>query len=310
MVKEIINLTPRALNKDNIRDFSFLVPNDVVDDILSDDGTSGFAVLSSVKNSPPKYVGALCGRFVTRVEYAITSIYVSKENRRQGVGTFLLDTLYGILEGMDAQIDIRVIRNNKEAAGLISFLEKNGFEEYFSEDERVYVIDFANASRVKLPAPSKKLSIEPFGRIPKNIIRSFESEQKNGFVPIPRSGFEGQNIDRDLSMAIVSKDRIEGFCIVEDYLEKCPIISALWVEKSAPESHFVSLISAVRDEAIYKYDMDALIFMPVVNDKMADTIERIFPEKALKEGMMHYRRKGDFLKYESKNDYFKGKTPV
>ena len=291
MQNEKIMLMPRALNKDNIRDFNFLVPEDVIDDILSEDGTSGFAVLSSAKNRPPKYVGALCGRFITRVEYAITSIYVSPENRRQGVGTFLLDTLGDILEGTDAHMDIRVIRNNNEAAGLISFLKKSGFEEFYSEDERVYVIDFANASRVKIPAPSKKLSIEPFGRIPKGVFSSFEKNHRTDFVPMPRTGFEGKNIDRDLSMAIVSNDGIEGFCVVEDYLEKCPIISALWVEKTAPETHFVSLISAVRNEAINKYDMDALIFMPVVNDKMAEMIERVFPENALKEGMLHYRRK-------------------
>ncbi len=293
MINKKTRLTPRALNRDNIRDFSFLVPEDVVADILSDDGTTGFAALSSVKNTPLKYAGALCGCFITRTEYAITSIYVSEESRRQGVGTFLLDTLTDLLDGTDAEISIRVVRDHKEAAGLISFLEKNGFEEFFSESERIYVIDLVNASRVRFPEPLKELSIEPFSRVPKSVLRSFDPDLEEGFVPMPGDGFEGKKIDRELSMAVVSDGKLEGFCVVEDYLEKSPILSAFWMKEQAPASHSMSLISAVRDATVNKYDTDAQLFIPAVNDRMAEMLESIFPQKMLKEGMMRFKKYPD-----------------
>ena len=45
------------------------------------------------------------------------------------MGTFLLSTLKDILDGMDAEISIRVTRISKEAAGLIRFLEKRTSEQ-------------------------------------------------------------------------------------------------------------------------------------------------------------------------------------
>lgn len=283
-------LTPRALNKDNIRDFSFLVPKDVVDDILSDDGTSGFAVLMSGHNIGSKYVGALCGRFIKRTEYAITSIYVSEGNRGQGVGTFLMKTLYELLDEKDADISICVTRITKEAADLVKFLEKAGFEEYFIEGERTYVTDIVGAARLKLSATPVNGQISPFSMIPKRSFLDFDPKQKEGFVPMPLSGFDGESIDRDLSMGIILDGELLGFCILEKYIKECLIMSAFWVDEKVFGAYAISLLSAVRDEALKKYDTDTKLFLPVVNDKVADLIEEVFPKKSLKEGVLHYKK--------------------
>ena len=52
----------------------------------------------------------------------------------------------------------------------------------------------------------------------------------------------------------------------------------------------MQLISAVKDAAVNKYDMDARLFIPAVNDRMAETIERIFPAGTLKEGVMCFKK--------------------
>lgn len=54
-------------------------------------------------------------------------------------------------------------------------------------------------------------------------------------------------------------------------------------------SHTMSIISEVRDRVVNKYDTDANILIPTVNDKMAETLERILPSAGLKEGTMRFK---------------------
>ncbi len=93
MGKKITNLKPYALNRSNIADFGFLVSPEAVEAIQYGDGTTGF-----VAKADMRFAGALCGKFVKPTEYRISSIFVSESNRRKGIGRFLLDTLYGVID--------------------------------------------------------------------------------------------------------------------------------------------------------------------------------------------------------------------
>ena len=275
--------TAYGLNEANILDFKVLVLPEVVSAIQSDDGTAGFVVGDS-----RHFVGALCGRFVTPVRYEITSIYVSEEDRRAGAGTFMMDTLYELLEGIDAEVTVDVVRGSKGTDALSDFLTVMGFDEYFLEERATYLTSLSEVGKLKLTI-SKELTISSFRDMPQYVFNSFEPGD-NISLSLPEGGFNDKSIDPDISMGIIKDKKLVGYALLEGHNGGL-IFDNVYVAEGEPRAALMSLIASVRNAAVKKYSADTKLYIPTANEKLGSFVESVFPEESLSEGLVTYKKR-------------------
>lgn len=318
-VRKLINLKPYGLNADNAGDFNFLVSNDAIEGMKNGDGTTGFVVKNDMY-----FVGALCGRFESPKEYRITSIFVSPDMRRRGVGTFMMETLYDILPEKYVNILIDVQKNTTDGSDLCAFMDKMGFTEVYSKDNALYVTSFQALEMLKLP-PSNKADVRLFSMIPQHVFYNFMPEEGE-YAPLPEGGFFDDEINRDLSIGILNEGELVAYAIVKEYDRRSLALICLYVKESESNTLLMTLVSVLKNEALKKYDLDTELFIPTANERMAEFVEKIIPKKELSQGSILFKKElhnakepdlmdmslSDFLEEEEVelNDYylFKEKT--
>ena len=286
MIKKVskhLKLRPYGLDAENVADFGFLVAPDVIEDIKNGDGTTGFVVKNDMY-----FVGALCGRFVSPQKYRITSIFVSPDVRRRGVATFMMETLYSILpdHGMDIIMDVQ--RTTKDGVALCSFMESIGFEEYYSEDNALYVTDFVSVGTLKVSA-AKDTDVRFFAMIPQSAFYNFVPAEGE-FAPLPEGGFFDEAIDRNLSVGILRDGRLIAYAIVETYDSNSLLLHSLYVEEGESKTLLMTLVATLKDAAEKKFDTDSKLYIPTANERMAEFVEKLFPKKGLSQGSILFRK--------------------
>ncbi len=285
-MKRVANLTPRALDKDNVRDFNFLVVPAAVNAIETSDGTSGFAVKDG-----DRYVGAIAGRYTDVNDFIISSIFVVPDMRRRGIGTYMLNTLYDLMGEEDTstiRADVNHSLTIKDENALEGFLKKAGFVEYMNEDVATYLAELSAVAALKLDAPAKASGILPFSGIDNKVFENFISP-KEKFVPIPEGGFFDPSIDREVSMGMVVSNKLVGFAIVRNINEGDLIMDALYVEKGG-YGELLSLLAAAQTKVVKKYPPHTKMFFVVTNDKVREFIEKLFPPNSLIESSTIYKK--------------------
>jgi ribosomal protein S18 acetylase RimI-like enzyme len=272
-----------GLTAENISDFSFLVEPESVADILSEGDTTGFAV-----RSKKRYVGALCGRFVTPTEYMISSIYVLEDERRAGIGRAMLEALYELL-GEDATIvSINVKKGKKTDVPLRRFLEACGFEEYYKETGRTYMTDVSEIEKLKL-SKAGGMDIRPFLSLPDYVFKAFLSDRPED-VYLPAGEFSGEHVDRDVSVGLIKNKRLCGFALIERMSEDELIFDSIYVDEGESQRTMMALIACAREGLRKKYDVGTKLYIPTADDRLSEFVESIFPEGALEEGVVTYKK--------------------
>ena len=287
-VGKINPFKPYALDAENAGSFAFLLDPDTIRRLESGDGTAGFLVQHDWA-----HVGALCGRFISAGEYEISWLYVLPQYRKQGAGAFMLQTLYDLLKDKDVEVSLSFLRTDRDTMGLCDFLEKQGFSEYAVTGQEVFSARLSDIYRTKLPKARIDEPIVSFDTLPDYVFKEFTAKAGDGFAPLPEGGFFDEAIDRKLSLGVLSEDRkkLLGYVILERYAEDALIFSALYLDKSLDQTALICLISTLMERAAELCDMGTRLFIPVVNDKVGDLLERLFSDKVFQEVSVSYRRK-------------------
>ncbi len=284
-MNKITDLTPYSLDKDNVRDFDFIVVPAAIAAMEHEDGTSGFAVKTG-----DRYVGAITGRYTGEDEFLINSIYVVSDMRRRGIGSFMLDTLYGLMGDEDCTIraDVSHSLQIKDEGPLEEFLQNAGFEEYTDGEATSFLTELSSVAALKLHGPANPSAIIPFTRIADHIFENFNPSEY-AFVPVPEGGFFAPEIDRDVSVGVVVKDRLFGFATIRRADDNVLIMDGLYLEKGGYDE-LISVLAVVREKLIKKYNPRTKIYFVVTNEKIGELIEKLFPPNCLTEGITIYKK--------------------
>ncbi len=285
-------LTPKYLDRYNVTDFDFIVTQTAIDGMVRDDGTIGFAVLYD-----RSYIGALCGCFVSEAEFVITSLYVDKEYRKCGVGTFLLDTLFENLWGHNGYVRMDVAKLSPDAEAIEDFLIHYGFEEQYDENMRVYATKLGALKALKLSEDSNAKNIKPFSEIEGEAFDSFDPEESE-FAPLPAGGFHDKNIIRDISVGMMDFGRLSGYLIFEEYDANTLLLSGLFMGGNKSKTALMDLFAKAKKAIGTNYPDEMNVLIPAVNDRIAELVEKLVDEKDLKEGLITYVKRLPVSEYD------------
>ena len=279
-------LTVLGLDKENISGFSHLLTENAKEEILAEDGTTAF-----VAKLGDQYAGALAGRFISPARYQISSIYVKKDCRRQGVGSFLLETLHRLFEGKQVEVSAEFVMITKEEQLLEPFFEKAGFEEYLPTGGHVFVTDLQAVSELKIMSMNVKQvhTLVPFCEMSSYLFHNMQSPEKGVFMPLPEGGFSDPGIDRELSLGCVEDKKLMGYAIVEVLDEDILMLSHLYMDKALLKTALPMMLKQLKENALKKFKPDTKLYIPVVNPDLENWLEDIFRESDIDDAARSYR---------------------
>lgn len=290
-----------SLDTDNVESFDFLIMQDAVDSIKADDGTIGFVVKDEEED---RHVGGLAGTFTSPTNFEISSIYVAEDARRKGVGTKMIDTLYEIIDGLNATVSINYAKMNDDQEALGAFLEALGFDEYNVEDGNIFSLTLGQIEGVKLNATSKKVKYVSFDDIPSYMIKEWEDKAKKGFKPVPVGGLGSDSIDRKISTGIIDNDKLVGFAVIEKIDDSNLMLSSIYIDSKLSMVALTGLLGKAKEKALDKYDESTRLLIPVVTEESKKLISTLFTEEDVKEISYRYMIKAPQLgihKYDEMN---------
>lgn len=271
------------LDKENVKDFSFLLTPEAVQAISSESRAQGFVV-----KEENRHVGALAGHFTGLYSYELLSVYVLPEYRRRGVGRLLLTTLDDALKGTGANIHIGFTKLNDDLKGLDAFFDAAGYDEIYDEESTVYALSLSTVGGLKMPAPSKSAECQAFSDIPSYIFKNFTTQKPGGFVPIPAGGFFDQGVDRELSMGIIKDYKLAGYAVVKTIGEDAIMLTSVYMGRACTKDALGRLLGSVWDRAKKRYGADVKLLIPTVNEKAKSFIENKFEEDNLEQVYVQY----------------------
>lgn len=281
-----------SLDKDNVESFDFLIMQDAVDGIKADDGTLGFVVKDEEED---RHVGGLAGIFTSPTNFEISSIYVVEDARRKGVASKMIDTLYEVIDGIDANISINYAQMNDDQEALGAFLEAKGFEEYNDQDSNIYSLTLDQIENVKLNATSKKVKYISFDEIPSYMFKECMERGKKGFKPIPIGGLESDSIDKRISTGIVDDDKLVGFAVIEKVDDENLMLSSIYVDSKLSMVALTGLLGKAKDKALESYDKNTRLLIPAVTEESRKLISTLFTEDDVDEISYRYMIKAPEL---------------
>ncbi len=293
-----------ALDSTNVEDFAPLLTAQAVEGILSGTGTQGFVV-----KEEGIHVGALAGGFTDEDIYEISSMFVLPEYRKKGVGEKMLETLYGALDGLHAEIRVSFASVDSNFKELETFLENQGFEEYRVRDEQTYSVTLGALEKTRLKESKMKVVYPSFADVSEEVFTAFERkvrETGSSFIPIPLGGFLSNDIDAEASTAVVKDGKLTAYAVVENLPENNLILSSLYVGEKEELSTLLRLLRCTLSRLLDLYDRDTVIFLPTATDASEKMITTLFEEDdpALQDVMVSYRKSVNFAPFDEWSDPF------
>lgn len=273
-----------SVDKSNINDFDFLFNDDATRRIKADE-SSGFVIWNG-----SAHVGGLYGVFTSPGEFSILSFYVLPEARRQGVGTYMLESLYEILGNIDVSVTINFTAVGEDGKALAEFFEKQGYDDYLDANNSVFYTTIAKLKEIKLKVNSKKIKYVTFRDTPMFALKEFLNASK-GFTPIPEGGVDGPSVLKELSFTMYDGGSICGFAICEGLNDDNIMLSSIYVKKRVAPIALTGLLGTLVSSVQKHYPEHSGLVIPCINEDSRRLVETLFAEEDIEEVSANYTKR-------------------
>ena len=204
-----------SIFKDNVSGFEGVLLPQVYSEIAAGSHIPAIGLVESDKEDEGSFfaIGAIAGDFDGTV-FDVTSFYVTKERRRMGGGSLLLDTLQKQLKkDTGSAITMDFFSFSEDHGTLESFLDKNGFiEEHEDSAVAVLISDIPRRSKGK----KSDISGIPFAKVEDDVLKKLEEKIYNTTdYRIPDGGLFSDDVDIDCSMLYIKDDTPVSYVIYE-----------------------------------------------------------------------------------------------
>ncbi len=242
---------------------------------VADEIASGEPIVALAVTEGDNAVGALAGRAEGR-DFLITSLYVAKSFRRRGAASLLMESLFPILaeEDLNAVMDFLIM--DEEHESLVPFLLKMGFSDESDPDFKVFRISIKQLEESAFISRGGGNGIS-FSSLDEYELRKAQKMADENFVPTPECGLNGPGVEKEISMAHLTKDGITAFVAWDRSFAGKLTLAAVWAEETDP-SVLLALLRAsfVKIKETCKDDKE--IFIQTVNESSERLVTRLFPE--------------------------------
>lgn len=273
-----------SVDKNNIDDFGFLFNDDAVMGIKAE-VNDGFVI-----KKDDRHVGGLYGEFTAPNEFTIISIYVLPEFRRQGVGSFMLQTLYDVIDAASVSVTAHFVAIGEDGKAMAEFFESSEYDDFLDAENTIYYTKIEKLKDIKLKASSKKIRYVPFAEIPAYSIKELVKAAK-GYVPVPEGGVEAPSVLKELSFGMYDGEKLCGYAICEAVNDDNVMLSCLYVKKGVTPIALTGLLGTLASTVQEWYPNNSGLIIPCINDDSRRLVETLFAEEDIEEVSANYTKR-------------------
>ena len=210
---------------------------------------------------------------------SITDIYVEPDARRQGIGTYLLQSVLNMIGDIDLFLNVEIrFPLDDDTRELYEFIK---FQDNFTVTEEDKVFHVSAKDRKKLKVWSKlagnSTDAKPFFEMSKKQIKEFYKKMRelDHDEPIPE---DEETLEKNLCFARIENNNVIGALFVQRYeAAKQLMVSFIYSEGDGPAT-LSNLISAAAEVAENEYKDYEFIFTSE-NPKIFGMVDGIFEGK-------------------------------
>ena len=210
---------------------------------------------------------------------SITDIYVEPDARRQGIGTYLLQSVLNMIGDIDLFLNVEIrFPLDDDTKELYEFIK---FQDNFTVTEEDKVFHVSAKDRKKLKVWSKlagnSTDAKPFFEMSKKQIKEFYKKMRelDHDEPIPE---DEETLEKNLCFARIENNNVIGALFVQRYeAAKQLMVSFIYSEGDGPAT-LSNLISAAAEVAENEYKDYEFIFTSE-NPKRFGMVDGIFEGK-------------------------------
>ena len=210
---------------------------------------------------------------------SITDIYVEPDARRQGIGTYLLQSVLNMIGDIDLFLNVEIrFPLDDDTKELYEFIK---FQDNFTVTEEDKVFHVSAKDRKKLKVWSKlagnSTDAKPFFEMSKKQIKEFYKKMRelDHDEPIPE---DEETLEKNLCFARIENNNVIGALFVQRYeAAKQLMVSFIYSEGDGPAT-LSNLISAAAEVAENEYKDFEFIFTSE-NPKIFGMVDGIFEGK-------------------------------
>ena len=210
---------------------------------------------------------------------SITDIYVEPDARRQGIGTYLLQSVLNMIGDIDLFLNVEIrFPLDDDTKELYEFIK---FQDNFTVTEEDKVFHVSAKDRKKLKVWSKlagnSTDAKPFFEMSKKQIKEFYKKMREleHDEPIPE---DEETLEKNLCFARIENNNVIGALFVQRYeAAKQLMVSFIYSEGDGPAT-LSNLISAAAEVAENEYKDYEFIFTSE-NPKIFGMVDGIFEGK-------------------------------
>ena len=223
--------------------------------------------------------GAIAGVLKEHV-FIIKSLYISPDYRGKGYGSDLLDFLrYFLRNHTKVQgIMISYTITEEEHLSLQPFLEKAFFQQEEDWGRTIYGIKLKDVKESPLYDVSSVCPshIIPFTEISTNLLENAAQNAQLAEVPLPESSLTSDKICKELSCAVMEKDKVKGFAVVDYSFAGHLTLSSIWTEECGIQQLPV-LLKIIMNKAYEVYSEDTCVYFQAVNSSSVKLVKSLVP---------------------------------
>lgn len=209
-------------------------------------------------------VGAAVGNIYQRV-FNLESFFIADNYRHLGYGINCLNDIEWMLRDSADSIEARLVMINDEIKQLSDFLENCGFTKSRIYPE-YYSMQFSEIDKLKIFArKSTNKNVHAFKEFDSTQLWRYAKILQESNAPIPETGIDSMDVDKDLSMLYVENDKPVAFILFHINGAKLLTQSELWNGSDNPSLLLSVLIAAV-DAGREKLDGSEIILFQPIND--------------------------------------------
>ena len=263
-----------SITEENLQYFRDLILPDVYDALVRGLPVSAVGLVDD---------GVACGAvagYIDGTVYHVASLFVAPQYRRKGGATMLLDTIRSAIADIGSvytmSIDYTVTR--EDHLTLKPFLDKYGFTEE-TGDTGIYSVTLEQLKNTPFFAQSgghSSSKATPFSEIPPIYIKMLDRSISSAGIRPYEAPLEKADYDPDLSMGIVSNNKVEAFVLFDHSFDGKLTLAYAYSEAggvSGPAA-LISLLRSAFSVANRKYPPDTQVIINAVNSTSAALLKR------------------------------------
>lgn len=248
--------------------FRSLLLSDIADAMIDDERIIGLAV--TIDNIAIGAIAAL----PENNRLHILSLYVAPEYRRKKAGTLLIKTMITITKNFVLGVEINYTITQEEHKTLQPFLEYLNF----TKEENHYALYLTTIGLIEKKSNNLTKTGFSFSELDNFILSQGTKLAKQNYDQLPAGGLESENVDRDVSVALITDNKISAYIVIEHSPIGGLIISSIKADTCSP----LELIQMFRSAFVLlkeKYPPETKLYCHVVKNEGFALLKNLLPEQ-------------------------------